>query len=666
MKRLYFLALLSILTPFFSNAQNLEVLDQKYLKHVQPNSQHQHLSPPKNKLKQQKAFRDTLFYDDFDFSAPLNWTIVNNSGGLPFGNGPWQHVPAGSRPGSSFPPNLPLQSTSDTNGYMYLALDSTLTPSPSRKFDTYFSSNAISLNPAVGSVIVKFEQSFRYCCTGSVRLELGASSDGINWTYFDVTQGIGGFEVSPNPYVVEVDVSCVLANQSTGYVRFKASDMTAYYWMIDDVLIYEGPSDNLELLGTEINFHPTYPLVPQYYEVPLPNLPLIGFSGATINGGGDTATNVRLNINIIQDSLIGGGFGSGSVYQNSVQVGSGTVVPCSAPDTTLLPNQFFTFNPAHYSLNYSVSSDSINQQPAEALLSRPLTLTHDSIISLERGESFFDGVDGPGAYEPSDGVGDVLAALVIIENQVEAKGVRFWVDSRVADSIAGISISPRIYSFDQSKVIQGNQIVAPVDSGITGIICQSPVSTVIDTCTSTCPPNQTSIIDTWVDLRFTSSCILQPGAYYFGIEQTAGANKIWTGRDEVASENGVIWQNVMFLAGNNGIPPGWGWGDFVSGIRLIADWPSIVDVNEVEPAQLDFTVYPNPNEGLFTLEIEQDGAATYTISVRNMLGQTVISEAINVNGNASKNMDLSSFEKGVYFISLENGEDRLVRKVVVK
>ena len=94
-------------------------------------------------------------------------------------------------------------------------------------------------------------------------------------------------------------------------------------------------------------------------------------------------------------------------------------------------------------------------------------------------------------------------------------------------------------------------------------------------------------------------------------------------------------------------------------------FPTAIEETAVENT-VDFNVYPNPNNGLFTMELTSEAPASYIMNVRNMVGQSVMSEAINVNGNTTKQVDLSSFDKGVYFVTLERGNERLVKKVVVK
>ena len=49
-----------------------------------------------------------------------------------------------------------------------------------------------------------------------------------------------------------------------------------------------------------------------------------------------------------------------------------------------------------------------------------------------------------------------------------------------------------------------------------------------------------------------------------------------------------------------------------------------------------------------------------------MIGQVVYNEDISVNNTLTKNIDLSNLDKGIYFVSLENGVNREVQKVIIK
>jgi len=76
--------------------------------------------------------------------------------------------------------------------------------------------------------------------------------------------------------------------------------------------------------------------------------------------------------------------------------------------------------------------------------------------------------------------------------------------------------------------------------------------------------------------------------------------------------------------------------------------------------------YPNPNTGVFDLNISGVVQTDYELSIYNALGQVIISEKIgNLNGTYHKTIDLTTNGKGVYLISLSDGKYRSVKKVIV-
>lgn len=77
-------------------------------------------------------------------------------------------------------------------------------------------------------------------------------------------------------------------------------------------------------------------------------------------------------------------------------------------------------------------------------------------------------------------------------------------------------------------------------------------------------------------------------------------------------------------------------------------------------------VFPNPNNGTFSLKFTNVGNTDYEVSIKNLLGQTVFAEQVSVKGSLEKNYDLSADGKGIYFITISNGANEETQRVVVK
>lgn len=104
----------------------------------------------------------------------------------------------------------------------------------------------------LSTVIVDFQQVFRYCCFPGSPVSLGVSVDGgTTWTNFDaIGDAIEGANIqSINPLNTTIDISCIAAGESSVRLRFaynaqEAAGYTHYYWGIDEVVVYGNENDN--------------------------------------------------------------------------------------------------------------------------------------------------------------------------------------------------------------------------------------------------------------------------------------------------------------------------------------------------------------------------------------------------------------------------------------
>lgn len=79
----------------------------------------------------------------------------------------------------------------------------------------------------------------------------------------------------------------------------------------------------------------------------------------------------------------------------------------------------------------------------------------------------------------------------------------------------------------------------------------------------------------------------------------------------------------------------------------------------------NITILPNPTSGLVNVVVTLANKENLTISVTNALGQTVISNDYNSIVNDMISMDLTSLNNGVYFVTVSNGKDKTVKKIVL-
>jgi len=78
-------------------------------------------------------------------------------------------------------------------------------------------------------------------------------------------------------------------------------------------------------------------------------------------------------------------------------------------------------------------------------------------------------------------------------------------------------------------------------------------------------------------------------------------------------------------------------------------------------------VFPNPNNGTFTVKLSSESNESVKLSIRSIVGESIFNEElITVNGELVKTFDLSNFAEGIYFLILENNNKVLTEKIVVQ
>ena len=169
----------------------------------------------------------------------------------------------------------------------------------------------------------------------------------------------------------------------------------------------------------------------------------------------------------------------------------------------------------------------------------------------------------------------------------------------------------------------------------------------------------------WVDIPFADPVDLYNGyAYEVGIAGfvhptdsafigTSGQS-MYNGEHSLFDEFGLNPNDVA----NQGIPT-WYYLTRTPMVRMNFDPSNISSFYDLK--QTIFTIYPNPTNGIFIVELGE--VAKYDITVNNVLGQTVFSTSTN---GMNTNINLSEFDKGIYTVELKDENSIYIEKIIVE
>jgi PKD repeat protein len=207
----------------------------------------------------------------------------------------------------------------------------------------------------------------------------------------------------------------------------------------------------------------------------------------------------------------------------------------------------------------------------------------------------------------------------------------------------GSNVGSNSATFSSTALVNGDVITVVMTSNAP---CASPTTATSNAITMTVNATPATPTITQNGTTLTSSSATG-NQWYFNGSPIAGA----TSQTHVATQTGNYTVVVT-----------------QSGCASLASSPVNVTSLSIEDLILwnSFFVYPNPNDGLFTLQFESAVMDDFVIEVRNPIGQIVYSESLgDFSGRFQRNLDLQGLGKGVYFLTLRNSSHESVKRVVI-
>jgi subtilisin-like proprotein convertase family protein len=80
----------------------------------------------------------------------------------------------------------------------------------------------------------------------------------------------------------------------------------------------------------------------------------------------------------------------------------------------------------------------------------------------------------------------------------------------------------------------------------------------------------------------------------------------------------------------------------------------------------DFSIVPNPNSGVFSVQYTSPTAGDVAITVHDIRGRKVFENKYTNTGMFIQNISLNSAETGIYLVTVQDGNKKMVKKIVVQ
>lgn len=79
----------------------------------------------------------------------------------------------------------------------------------------------------------------------------------------------------------------------------------------------------------------------------------------------------------------------------------------------------------------------------------------------------------------------------------------------------------------------------------------------------------------------------------------------------------------------------------------------------------DLSIYPNPNNGQFTVKLKSASNKDINVEVFDIRGRSVLKESYRNTGDFNQNINLNNAQSGMYLLNIDDGERKITKKIII-
>ena len=532
-----------------------------------------------------------------DFSDATQWVITTDANGTPpHTAGEWTiTTDVNAAPVTAL---QPAGHTSAANGYAII--DSDAAGGTASQNSSIYCLDTIDLS-AETSVVMVFEQTTRRYAESTYVI---FSTDlGATWQEVEVNAGMTVNTNSPNPEIIQQDLTQYLAGQSQVMVGFKYTGQWDWFWAVDDVKLMSADDYDLTVTGAYWGTDGAWGARLPYYQVPVAQIAEVNFAGIVKNIGAQDQADVVFTAEI-----------AGAYTGTS----AATLVAAGATDTLdAVPSLTPPAVVADHQVDLSVSSSATDAAPENNLIANAATISvNNDIYARDKGTLLGGSYNAGNAFEVGN-IFDMFASAELTAIDVHIHPA----------AVAGAEMYVKLYSIDTTT----GDFVFVDESALYSI--------------------QAADLDALISLPLSSPQMLNAGESYLIVAGSYGNGG--ADNDLVVGTAGVSEAQTSFYL--DGTDATWYYTTSTTMVRMNFGGASLNENNS-----LNVAVYPNPANSIINVA---SSLTEGTIVMTDVSGKTVKNIAIEGLTNTVNTADLKA---GVYYVTVSNGTYTSTEKIVIK